>query len=432
MSKKGSHNRREKERSLRPVQPKHSVPRAEMPELVPRRERASEIRKRFLILCEGETEQAYFEGITNNPLLKNLLSGVEVQVVTLTHNSDRFDPERHLTDNSLQGLVWEAMQRKKAAQKFKNPYDEIWIVMDDDSRDILLKKYASPTALFFENEVFVYGQERVDKSQIPKEQDFDHEWKHYVKMAYSCRSFEVYLLLHFEQNSNAHISEEDSKAKIRVYSPFFDKGSLNKKYPDTSEKKSRANAYEMLKPQPLFNLKYEKEDDAQAILDKIATASENAVWLRDYQAANVEANAGFFFGVNPYTMVDQLTNALLDREKIMFTELNQNILIEASQFEFQLDAAQYQFIILINISPTQRIILNNANIGLYIWAQLKTNHRIEKILPTGLISNALNLPDFAGNTIGRALIQFQPLNFYAEEVSLHFRFGKKEMIIRTQ
>jgi hypothetical protein len=121
-------------------------------ELVTRKESINVIRKRFLILCEGETEQAYFEGIKNNLLFKELLSGVQVQVVAPTHKAEQFDKERHLQDNSLQGLIWEAMQRKRMAQHKKNPYDEIWIVVDDDddrTRLFNLFESADPKALFY-------------------------------------------------------------------------------------------------------------------------------------------------------------------------------------------------------------------------------------------------------------------------------------------
>lgn len=430
MSKKGSHNRREKERNLRPPLTRNAISPADRPETerIVRQERKSLIRKRLLILCEGETEQAYFEGITNNPLVKNMLTGVNVQVLAPTHNAELFDPERHLMDNSLQGLVWEAIQRKKAAQRAGNPYDDIWVVIDaDDNRGHIFRKYTdnSPEAPFFENGEFVYGQSRPDASQRPKQQNFDANWKQYVKMAYSCRSFEVWLLLHFEQNSSPHLSEEDSKAKIRMHSPAFEKGIIN------SVRDSRANAYEMLKPAPLFNLKYETEADAQAVLDKIEIACENAVWLCNHQTAAINDNGGLFWGVNPYTSVDKLISVLLDKnETIILSELNQRVLVEEGRFEVQFDENLYQFTLLVEISPGQRFFLNSFNVSDQIWIQIKADHHIEKVIPTGLASPTLSLPDFTGGTIGEVIVQFPVLRLQQNSLSLHFKYAGKRIIFK--
>lgn len=84
----------------------------------------SVIQKRMLILCGGaDTEPLYFEGLKENSYIKANLRSVEIDIIT---------PKNGIIDNSVKGLVWEAIQRKRKADKDKNHYDDIWIVTDND------------------------------------------------------------------------------------------------------------------------------------------------------------------------------------------------------------------------------------------------------------------------------------------------------------
>jgi len=78
------------------------------------------IGKRILIVCEDEkSSKMYFESFKRDEKLKRLLSSVDVQVV-------------HPKDHSPVGLVNEAKNKKKKAKRDRNPYNEVWIVLDKD------------------------------------------------------------------------------------------------------------------------------------------------------------------------------------------------------------------------------------------------------------------------------------------------------------
>src|ERR1700676_3216244 len=78
------------------------------------------VRKRILILCEGgKTEPGYFKAIRNDKLFANQLSGLRI----IIHDTKK---------NTAKELVAEAISLAKEAKRERNPYDEIWIVVDRD------------------------------------------------------------------------------------------------------------------------------------------------------------------------------------------------------------------------------------------------------------------------------------------------------------
>lgn len=78
------------------------------------------ISKRLLIVCEDEkSSKLYFESFKRDEKLKRQLSSVDIEVV-------------HPKDHSPVGLVDEAKEKKKKAKRDRNPYDEVWIVLDKD------------------------------------------------------------------------------------------------------------------------------------------------------------------------------------------------------------------------------------------------------------------------------------------------------------
>jgi hypothetical protein len=79
-----------------------------------------EISKRILILCEDEkSSKLYFQSFKKDEKLKRDLSSVGIEVL-------------HPKDHSPVGLVTMAKDKKKKAKRDRNPYDEIWIVLDKD------------------------------------------------------------------------------------------------------------------------------------------------------------------------------------------------------------------------------------------------------------------------------------------------------------
>jgi hypothetical protein len=420
MSKQGRHNRREKEQPLRvPIKQSQKPTSIEVVPLISRQEKQNFIRKRFLILCEGETEQAYFEGIKTNVLFKDILSAVVVQVVAPTHDKKKFDPEKHLFDNSLQGMIWEAMQRKRLAKIRQTPYDAFWIVIDDDDdRKQLFDMFTNPDpkALFFKNDHFSYGQDR--KKDKPIESDFDANWKKYIQMAYSCRSFEVWLLLHFERSVAIYTNSESIITHIKTYAPLFEKGLCE---PDKSKqrKKTTANAYEILSNNPLET--FQTSENAQAVATKMATALENTAWLKSIQKSAIEHNPNQFFGINPFTNVDALLMALLDKEAIAFGELNTEIIGQDCQIKMLFDSTKQEATI--HIKTPQRLLINASNYEAFVWLQWKGN----RIKPIALLTPTLNLPTPMGDSHGTSTVQF-PNNLPAEMLDLHFKWKTQHLI----
>ncbi|MBC8486149.1 MAG: RloB domain-containing protein [Bacteroidetes bacterium] len=124
------------------------------------------ISKRILILCEdGKSSKLYFESFKKDEKLKRELSSVEIEVI-------------HPKDHSPVGLVTKAKEKKKKAKRDRNPYDEIWIVLDKDYHA------------------------NVDKAlNIAKDNK--------ITVALSIICFEYWILLHFEKTTKPFVKCED-------------------------------------------------------------------------------------------------------------------------------------------------------------------------------------------------------------------------------
>lgn len=136
MSKKGRNRRREPRKRLKPAKyaAKSNFEEQVQEKSIFKQDKNLEINKRILILCEGKTEEAYFSGLKNNVLLKDKFRAVHIEIVSPPSKQNP-NPQSTLRDNSLKGLVWEAMKRKRKAQREKNSFNEIWIVVDNDERN---------------------------------------------------------------------------------------------------------------------------------------------------------------------------------------------------------------------------------------------------------------------------------------------------------
>lgn len=114
--------------------------------------------KRILIVCEdGKSSKLYFESFKRDEKLKRHLASVNIEVV-------------HPKDHSPVGLVIEAKIKKQKAKKDRNPYDEIWIVLDRDSHA------------------------NIDKA-------FDMAYANHFKIALSVICFEYWILLHYKKTN---------------------------------------------------------------------------------------------------------------------------------------------------------------------------------------------------------------------------------------
>lgn len=119
-----------------------------------------QIKKRILILCEGEkTEVFYFKGFKRDEYFRRKFSAVSIEVY-------------HPADHSPLGLVKEAIQQKNTAVREKNPFDQIWVVFDKDGH-----------------------------SNIPDAFSLANTKK--ISIAFSNICFEYWILLHYEKTTKA-------------------------------------------------------------------------------------------------------------------------------------------------------------------------------------------------------------------------------------
>ncbi|RMG20546.1 MAG: RloB domain-containing protein [Bacteroidetes bacterium] len=313
--------------------------------------------RRVLILCEGETEVSYFEGIKTNPLLRVKLQAVDIQIL-------------RPNDNSLKGLVWKAMQLKKQADNEDNSYDEIWISVDNDDRNSYLLNQRSlkriqskfpdidvdqiqlnlgkaflcegdyleflssfldiepkqieeiisltekarhwesfcaedPGEMFFKEGGFDYGVSW-DQKNRPKEDDFDPSWKNYIDLAYACRSIELWLIQHFGYCDIPFSTSDDAINHLHIFAPNYEKGSGNRK-------ENRLNAYDILKPS-ISNKKFETVEEAETVLNRIQIAIQNSYLLAQVKEIEMAERGLQFFEINPFTTVQLLAAKLIDKE----------------------------------------------------------------------------------------------------------------------
>lgn len=168
--------------------------------------------KRMLIVCEDiKSSKLYFEAFKKDEKLKRELAAVNIEVV-------------HPKDYSPVGLMTEAKLKMQKAKRERNPYDEIWIVLDKDYHA------------------------NIDKA-------FDMAYSNRFKIAFSAICFEFWVLLHFEKTTKPFQRCEDVIAHIRKnhFSDYLKK----------------ENAYHDLK-------------------EKIQTALENGKWIVNQNMPDIE------------------------------------------------------------------------------------------------------------------------------------------------
>ena len=167
------------------------------------------IRRRVLILCEGQTEKNYFQAIKEDPEYKQQLLAVHPQVVVAKNPS----PDQ---------IVQEAAARARKAREEGNAYDKIWVVFDHDHQP---QRFAA----------------------------YEHALRQGFGIGFSAIAFETWYLLHFERSARAYDSAE----------ALLD--ALTKHYP--GYQKARQNDFAYLKgklPQALSNAAWLKDQVAAA------------------------------------------------------------------------------------------------------------------------------------------------------------------------
>lgn len=177
-----------------------------------------DIGKRLLIVCEDEkSSKLYFESFKRDEKLRRLLSSVDIEVV-------------HPKDYSPVGLVAEAKLKKKKAKRDRNPYNEVWIVLDKDGHANM-------------------GQALV----TARDNNID--------VALSVNCFEYWILLHFERTTRCFNKCDDIISYI--------KKNHFKEYMKNS------NSYIALK-------------------DRIDTALENGKWIVNQNKIDIESGVHIY------------------------------------------------------------------------------------------------------------------------------------------
>ncbi len=137
------------------------------------------VRKRILILAEGETELIYFRAIKHNIHLKNKLTAARIVP---------FDTDK----NTGKELIDVAKQLKREAQKEQNPYDALFVVLDKDG--------------------YTKHPETFNKARDNK-----------INVSFSSISFEYWYLLHFEYTTRAFINCDELIDYLKTYVKDYDK-----------------------------------------------------------------------------------------------------------------------------------------------------------------------------------------------------------------
>ena len=122
------------------------------------------LKQRILILCEGKTERLYLQGIKNT-LSRAVQRDVEINI----SQAKSSEPVTFIN---------EILQKRNIAKQEKQPYKEIWMVFDDDNRNL--------------KNIF----QKLEKERI--------------MTAYSSISIEFWFILHFEKTKKQFAKHEDA------------------------------------------------------------------------------------------------------------------------------------------------------------------------------------------------------------------------------
>jgi hypothetical protein len=136
--------------------------------------------KRGLILCEGQTEELYFKGLTTKEEYRRQFAAINVEI---------YKPK----DHSPRGLVTEAKKKIKENKK-DNPYDFVWIVFDKDGHA---------------NVPDTFEQALTSKPEI--------------QIAFTAHCFEYFVLLHFVRTTKAFTKCDDIIVDVKRYLPDYQK-----------------------------------------------------------------------------------------------------------------------------------------------------------------------------------------------------------------
>lgn len=272
----------------------------------------------MLIVCEGtKTEPQYFEWLRDNVALPSKIwDKIEICSNTIlpndiaipkkseingkrkTRNLKFENPNRRKQQQDVLKELWEFVYgididsekyedvraqplryvaQAQCLQEHSKVYDEIWAVFDKDGH--------------------IYHKEAFDRAKKPV-----NDIK--TNIAFSSRSFEHWILLHFEKNNYAFNFTE---CKESQNDPFGCDSNIGCKGDKCLVGYIRKKYYPSLKKSYI-------EPDLQnfmgVLYDRIGIALENALWLKDQNAKNIQSGQQIY-ELNPYTDVDNLVKSIV-------------------------------------------------------------------------------------------------------------------------
>ena len=323
--------------------------------------------KSILILTEGETEENYFCGLKSNTILKEKLASIDIKKVNgdlvsmlwVAMENEKnyekiwlvFDNDKRnsfiLSENLFEKIFPEKLPQSilsKLNTAYQEKYHKYFLSTNDYLKwissvlgtgdaikywDIIRKntpknwdfeKYqkSNPYLLFLESELFrntnsnscIYKNINTNKAK-----QFDSRWKEYTEKAYTCLSFEFWLILHFEQIANKFIwVEKYEDSNIDVFEYFKENWCLNYKKGNSflTVNDSKCTAYMSLFENHEAEIPTLK--DEQKAINRIIKAYCNSLWLKAQMQVELTQQNGNWYEVNPY--VDGLETLIAEILKI--------------------------------------------------------------------------------------------------------------------
>lgn len=141
------------------------------------------LRRRILILCEGETERNYFQAIKEDDDYKRALSAIDPQIM----EANKPAPEL---------IVKEAIAKFNKAKREQNPYDKVWLIFDHDNSPLRREAY-------------------------------DYAKKQAFEIAFSAIAFEKWYLLHFVFTTKAFSSADELIRALKKHYTIYEKAKHN-------------------------------------------------------------------------------------------------------------------------------------------------------------------------------------------------------------
>jgi RloB-like protein len=139
-----------------------------------------QVKDRLLILCEGiETEPNYFRGIKKDLQYARKLAATRIVI-------------HETTINTAKELVNLALSLKKEAEKERNPFQQIWVVVDRDG--------------------YTKHPESFDRAKATG-----------IQIAFSSTCFEFWYLLHFEYSTSGFSDCDAVIKKLKTHLPNYEK-----------------------------------------------------------------------------------------------------------------------------------------------------------------------------------------------------------------